>query len=77
MRRLLALPLIAGAVAVSAPAGATTVICTPTVIGACVTYECVDICAPKVGAYLYCNLDSHPRILACDLINDTRDLIGS
>jgi hypothetical protein len=69
MRRLFALPLIAAAAAIATPSASATDYCTPTVVGACAVYECVDICAPHVGAYAYCNLDSHPRVLACDLIN--------
>lgn len=69
MRRLFALPLIAAAVATATPAANAAEVCTPTVIGACAYYVCVDICGPEVGAYLYCDLDSHPRVLACDLIN--------
>ena len=76
MRRLFALPLIAAAVATAAPAASATDYCTPTVVGACVVYECVDICAPYVSAYLYCNMDSHPRVLACDLINRLGHPIG-
>ena len=68
MRRLLALPVIAAAIATATPASAT-VTCTPTVIGACVDDGCVDLCGPEYSAYLYCNMDSHPRVLACDLIN--------
>ncbi|HEX8004136.1 MAG TPA: hypothetical protein VF519_15720 [Mycobacteriales bacterium] len=67
MRRLFALPLIAAAFATASPAGAVAA-CTPTVVGACVSYQCGEICGP-VEVWLYCDLDSHPRILACDLIN--------
>lgn len=66
MRRLLALPLVAASFALATPASAA---CTKTVVGACATYECVDICGPEVHVWLYCDMDSHPRVLACDLVN--------
>ena len=69
MRRLFALPVIAAAVASFATSASATGYCTPTVVGACAVYECVDICAPYVSAYAYCDMDSHPRVLACDLVN--------
>lgn len=68
MRRLLACAALATATFTAAPASAQTY-CTPTVIGACVTYTCVDICGPEVSYDVYCDLDSHPRILLCDVID--------
>lgn len=59
MRRLLALPLAAAALATAAPAAqASWGYCGPTrVVGACVGYTCVDICAIEPYAYTYCE---HP-----------------
>jgi hypothetical protein len=69
VRRLLALPLLAVAAVTAAPAADAAQICTPAVIGACVYYECYDDCPRNVTPYLYCDMDSPPRVLACDLIN--------
>jgi hypothetical protein len=58
MRRLLALPLVAAALAAPAvPASAE--VCTTTTIGFCTSH---------VGVDPYCHMDSHPRILACDIV---------
>jgi hypothetical protein len=58
MRRLLALPVLAAALALPAPAHASQDFCTPTnQIGACVHYVCVDICGPEVTVGTYCG---HP-----------------
>jgi hypothetical protein len=58
MRRLLALPLLACAVAFAAPAHANNDVCTPTnQVGACAHYVCVDICGPEVYVTTYCE---HP-----------------
>ena len=72
MRRLpgrltLALAL-AGAAFAAAPASASTT-CTPGDIRVCVTYTCQDACGPII-VDVQCNLDDHPKILACDIIDD-------
>ena len=62
MRRLLALPLIAGAAfAVSTPAAQADdcyLFTSPRVtVGACAGIRCNDICAPEVYAYPVCSID--------------------
>ncbi|HEU0130255.1 MAG TPA: hypothetical protein VFQ85_04600 [Mycobacteriales bacterium] len=66
MRRLLALPLVAASLALAAPAHASFEVCTPTTVGACVTYTCVDICGPEVGYYTYCH-QTDPATIVCPL----------
>lgn len=72
MRRLLACTALAASLAAAAPAVAAPKVCTPEklTVGVCAEYVCVDICGPEVVVTTWCNLDSHPRVLACDLLNN-------
>jgi hypothetical protein len=58
MRRLLALPLVAAALALPAPAHASYEVCTPVnQVGVCAGYVCVDLCGPEPYVYSFCE---HP-----------------
>ena len=67
MRRLLALPLAAAALAAVAPSAGAAEVCEPArVAGVCAGYTCHDPCVPAPYAYAYCE---HPLPYAwCALV---------
>jgi hypothetical protein len=73
MRRLLALPLVAAAIAVAVPAPAAQAVpCYGTTdVGVCAGIECVDLCGPILVVDPYCKHDD-PAILACRLVDAIR-----